>query len=78
MPLRQAIIPMAQSLLLQFGKRVRVIRKAAGLSQEALADQADIDRSYLGAIERGEVNLTLTKIHQIAKALRISPKELFS
>ncbi|MFT3931054.1 MAG: helix-turn-helix transcriptional regulator [Spongiibacteraceae bacterium] len=69
---------MARNPLVEFGKRVRAIRKAAGFSQEALADYADIDRSYLGAIERGEVNLTLIKIHQIAKALRISPKEFFS
>ncbi len=68
---------MARNPLVEFGKRVRAIRKEAGLSQEALANHADIDRSYLGCIERGEVNLTLTKIHQIAKALRISPKEFF-
>jgi transcriptional regulator with XRE-family HTH domain len=69
---------MARNPLVEFGKRVRAIRKEAGLSQEALADYAGIDRSYMGAIERGEVNLTLTKIHQIAKALRLSPKEFFS
>lgn len=69
---------MARDPLVEFGKRVRVMRKEAGLSQEALADWAGIDRSYLGAIERGEVNLTLTKIIQIAKALRASPKEFFS
>lgn len=69
---------MARNPQVEFGKRVRGIRKDAGLSQEALADGAGIDRSYLGAIERGEVNLTLTKIHQIAKALRISPKDFFS
>ena len=68
---------MAKDPLIEFGKRVRAIRKREGLSQESLADLASIDRSYLGAIERGEVNLTLSKIHQIAQALSITPRDLF-
>jgi transcriptional regulator with XRE-family HTH domain len=60
-----------------FGERIRTIRKEKGLSQEALAALADIDRSYMGHIERGEKNITLTKIHQIAKALEIRPSVLF-
>lgn len=67
---------MTKNPLTEFGKRVRAIRKQGGLSQEALADLANIDRSYVGAIERGEVNLTLTKIHQIAGALGVPPGEL--
>lgn len=69
---------MPRDPLAQFGKRIRAIRKEVGLTQEALADAAGIDRSYMGAIERGEVNLTLTKIYQIAKALRVSPVDFFS
>lgn len=41
------------------GEAVRSARKAAGLSQEALADAAGIDRSHMGRIERGERNVTL-------------------
>lgn len=55
--------------LVAFGEKVRNIRKEKGLSQEALADLAGIDRSYMGHIERGDQNITLTKIHQIADAL---------
>lgn len=55
--------------LVAFGEKVRQIRKEKGLSQEALADLAGIDRSYMGHIERGDQNITLTKIHQIADAL---------
>ncbi len=55
--------------LVAFGEKVRHIRKEKGLSQEALADLAGIDRSYMGHIERGDQNITLTKIHQIADAL---------
>ncbi|EUC68766.1 XRE family transcriptional regulator [Alcanivorax sp. 97CO-5] len=64
--------------LVAFGERVRHIRKDKGLSQEALADLAGIDRSYMGHIERGDQNVTLTKIHQIADALGVSLTMLFS
>lgn len=62
--------------LVAFGEKVRQIRKEKGLSQEALADLAGIDRSYMGHIERGDQNITLTKIFQIAKALETSPQNL--
>jgi len=64
--------------LVAFGERVRQIRKEKGLSQEALADLAGIDRSYMGHIERGDQNVTLTKIHQIADALGVSLTMLIS
>lgn len=68
---------MRDKQLVVFGQRIRAIRKEKGLSQESLAALADIDRSYMGHIERGEKNITLTKIYQIAKALEISPSFLF-
>lgn len=64
--------------LVAFGQRVRAIRKQKGLSQEGLAALADIDRSYMGHIERGEKNITLTKIYQIADALGVSPAQLIN
>lgn len=64
--------------LVTFGEKVRQIRKEKGLSQEALADLAAIDRSYMGHIERGDQNITLTKIHQIADALEIPVVNLIS
>ncbi|EMD0829380.1 helix-turn-helix transcriptional regulator [Morganella morganii] len=64
--------------LVAFGGRVRQIRKEKGLSQEALADLAGIDRSYMGHIERGDQNITLTKIYQISEALRVSVSDLIS
>lgn len=54
-----------------FGKRVREMRKAKGISQEKLAEMAGIDRSYMGNIERGEKNITLKKIYEICDALQI-------
>lgn len=64
--------------LVAFGERVRQIRKEKGLSQEALADLAGIDRSYMGHIERGDQNITLTKIYQISEALKVSVSDLIS
>ncbi|CAN5266744.1 hypothetical protein BH10PLA2_BH10PLA2_00960 [soil metagenome] len=60
----------------EFGKTVRRFREPSGLSQEDLADQAGIHRTYIGGIERGERNPTLTMIHRLAKALKIKPAQL--
>ncbi|MBN8241153.1 helix-turn-helix transcriptional regulator [Marinobacter hydrocarbonoclasticus] len=59
-----------------FGRNLRAIRKSKGFSQERLAHDAGIDRSYLGKIERGEVNITIEKIYQLAESLQCSPKNL--
>lgn len=58
-------------LLKQFGNRVRDLRKKAGLSQEAFADLCELDRTYIGGIERGERNVSLRNISVIARALGI-------
>ena len=58
------------------GEAVRARRKALGLSQEALADTAGIDRSHMGKIERGERNVTFLNIARVAMALDIKPSEL--
>jgi len=62
----------------QFGKRVRELRLAMGLSQEKLAFKAGVHRTYLGGIERGERNPSLKNIAAIAMALDITLRELFS
>lgn len=51
------------------GERIRDIRKSKSLTQEALAYESNIDRSYIGGVERGERNLSFDKLCQIAKAL---------
>lgn len=60
-----------------FGRRVRDIRVKKGLSQEGLAEICELDRSYVGGVERGERNVSLVNIRKIADALGISPKEFF-
>lgn len=57
--------------LVSLGTAIREARKAKGLSQEALAALADIDRSYMGGIERGEHNLAIMNLLKIADALGI-------
>lgn len=59
-----------------FGARVREARKAADLSQEALALKAGLDRSYVGQVERGERNVMLDNIYRLARALSVEPGSL--
>ena len=61
-----------------FGKRVKRLRLEHGCSQEAFAQEAGIDRSYYGRIERGEANPTLRNIAAIADLLGITISELFA
>ncbi|ENU30779.1 MULTISPECIES: helix-turn-helix domain-containing protein [Acinetobacter] len=63
-------------LSIKIGQLIRNRRLQLKMTQESLALQCGIDRSYMGRIERGEVNLTVEKIYEIASVLKISPKEL--
>jgi transcriptional regulator with XRE-family HTH domain len=60
----------------RFGQNLRTVRQSKGFSQEHLAYAAGIDRSYVGKMERGEVNLTIEKLYLLAKTLGCSPKDL--
>jgi transcriptional regulator with XRE-family HTH domain len=61
----------------QFGDRVRELRKLKQLSQETLALACDLDRTYIGGVERGERNISLVNIYKIAEALGVGAKDLF-
>ena len=61
----------------RFGARMRALRNAKDLSQEDVALIANLDRSYLGRIERGRANVSLINIHRIAEALEVEAGELF-
>ena len=58
------------------GMAIRGLRLEVGRSQEALALDAEIDRSYLGGIERGEHNLTLVNLSKVARALGVPASDL--
>ena len=62
--------------LVKLGVAIRKARKKLGLSQEALAIDAGLDRSYMGGIERGEHNLTVINLLRVSEALGITPSEL--
>lgn len=66
-----------QPILLAFGAAVRQYRKGKGLSQEAFADECEIDRSYMGGVERGERNIALINVEKIISALGLQPSEFF-
>ena len=65
-----------KELLIAFGVKVQHYRNKLGLSQEKFAEKANVHRTYVGTVERGETNLTLLNIYKLAKALEISPKDL--
>ena len=59
-----------------FGENVRKFRRKLNISQEELADKADLHRTYIGMIERAEKNITLVNIEKIANALNVKIKDL--
>ena len=59
-----------------FGRRVRELRLARQLSQEKLAELADLHRNYVGGVERGEPNVSLVNIVKLAHGLDVRPTKL--
>jgi transcriptional regulator with XRE-family HTH domain len=60
------------------GRNIRSIREKMGLSQDVFADRCGIHRSYVGAIERGESNITLDTLARVAAAAGIKPQALLN
>ncbi len=69
---------MKKNVLENFGSRVREERNNKGLSQEQLAEKANLHRTYIGMIERAEKNITLLNIAKIANALEIKIAKLLN
>lgn len=67
---------MKRTELVAFGKNVRAHRERRGISQEQLAELAELHRTYVGAVERGERNVSLKNIVRLARALGSSAAEL--
>jgi len=68
---------MSLDIRIRFGRAIRQKRTKLGVSQEAFADMCQLDRTYIGGIERGERNVALVNIEKIAKTLRLTIAELF-
>ena len=62
--------------LVAFGENIRSLRERKGFSQERLAELAELHRTYVGAVERGERNVSLKNIVRLAKALEAEAKNL--
>ncbi len=59
-----------------FGLRLKALRAEIGMSQEALANEADLARSYVGEVETGKRNISLLNICKLAAALNVEPADL--
>ena len=68
----------SSKILERFGNRIREIRKEKYLTQEKLADRAKLHYTYVGAVERGEKNISLKNIAKVVKGLGMSLAEFFS
>jgi transcriptional regulator with XRE-family HTH domain len=66
-----------QDVQRKIGQRIRKLRHEQGWSQETFADMCRFHRSYMGAVERGEVNLTIKSLQKISKILGVSISALF-
>jgi transcriptional regulator with XRE-family HTH domain len=63
-------------VLKRFGKHLRLLRETGKLSQEALANEANVPISQIGRIERGEINATLSTLNALADALKMPLSDL--
>ncbi len=69
---------MERKLVQAVASTIRYFRKLAEISQEALADKADLDRTYISGIERGVRNITLDSLEQIINALNVDVQTFFT
>ncbi len=65
-----------QSYLSKIGNRIRELRTEVGLSQEKLSFACNLDRTYVGSVERGERNISVINLNKIASALNTEPSEI--
>lgn len=65
-----------QEVQKKLGRKIAELRKRRGFSQEGFAHECGFHRSYMGAVERGEKNITIQMVSKIAKTLKISLSEL--
>lgn len=76
--MRSSGSPQAERWKRDFGARLRELRKTSGISQLALAHMAELDPTYISAVEQGRRNVSLVNIHALAAALHTSPRDFFA
>ena len=69
---------MAESIQKKFGKVIRSLREEKSWSQEKLAEEVGVHRTYVGMVERGEKNIALKNIERFARALSVQIKDIFN
>jgi transcriptional regulator with XRE-family HTH domain len=74
-PSRRMMLSM-KDVRIRLGRRLRELRTERKLSQEALSFEADLDRSYIGQVERGECNISVENMAKLARALKVSLSDL--
>jgi transcriptional regulator with XRE-family HTH domain len=67
-----------QEFLREVGLRIRTRREAQNLTQAQLGENCDLDRTFIGSVERGERNVAILNLRKIAQALRIPLQDLLS
>jgi transcriptional regulator with XRE-family HTH domain len=67
-----------KEFLLKVGERIRNLRLDYGLSQEKLSFECNLDRTYIGSVERGERNIAVLNLRKIANALKVTISELIN
>ena len=65
-----------KKFLNQLGERIRRLREERELTQQQLGDKCDLHRAYIGSVERGERNVSILNLREIARALRINLADL--
>ncbi len=70
-------MPLETDIKVRFGRRLREVRQARGLSQEELAFKAGLHRTYVSSAERGQRNVGLVNVERLAQALDIDIRDLF-
>jgi transcriptional regulator with XRE-family HTH domain len=74
--MKNKYLPAETTLLESIGNSIRKVRRKQDISQEDLANICEIERGYMGRVERGEVNVSILKLKKIADALKIEISEL--
>ena len=70
---KRSVTHSKDEFLVQVGRTIKFVRLDKSMSQESLAWESGLDRSYLGGIERGEHNFSLVNLKKIANALNVTP-----
>lgn len=66
-----------KNITISFGKRIKELRNEKGISQEYLANLAELDRTYITSVEQGKRNVSIINIEKICNALNISLHDFF-